>query len=243
MNTTQGVMTLEARKREQTGKAVQKLRQQGNIPAVLYGRGIENKNISIDYKAFEDVYKAAGGSRLIDLTVDSSKPTKVLVQKVQRDPVSGDFVHIDFYQVNMKEKITAEVTVVYVGESKAVKEAGGILIKNADTLKIECLPNDLIDKITVDISSLQTFDDVIRIKDLQLPSGIVIKALPEKVVASVQPPRTEEELKELEEKPEDSVEEVEVAGEKGKEEGEETTEGEKEQEGKPSAESAKEEKK
>jgi large subunit ribosomal protein L25 len=118
----------------------------------------------------------------------------------------------------MTEKINAEVNLNFVGESKAVKELGGILVKNLTAIKIECLPVDLIHEIDVDISPLQTFDDAIRVKHLKLPEAITINEKEDEVIVSVQPPRSEEELKSLEEKVEEKVEEIGQVEEKKEEE-------------------------
>ena len=226
MTSNETIISLQANLREEKGKQVNKLRRANKLPAILYGHDIKNVELCLDYRDFEKVYKKAGGSSLVDLQVDKQKPVKVVIQDVQKDPVSDKYIHIDLRQVKMTEKISAEVVLKFVGESKAVKEAGGILIKNLDAIKIESLPQDLVAEIEIDISSLDTFDDIIRIKDLKLPTGIVVKEKSDEVVANVQPPRTEEELKSLEEAPEEKVEEVEAVREKEEEEGGEEKEGE-----------------
>jgi len=228
MEETNESMTLSAEDRTETRKAVRALRKEGKLPAVLYGHGIKNKMLVINAREFETVYKEKGGSSLIDLNTGDQKPIKVIIQEVQRDPVSGVISHVDFHQVRMTEKISAEAEINFIGVSKAVKESGGVLVKNFDTLKIECLPQDLIHIIDVDISVLETFDDILRVSDIPLPHGITVKASADDVVASVQPPRSEEELKALEETTEEAGEgEPEVVGKEVKEgeEGEEAQEG------------------
>ena len=211
-------MTISAENRTETRKAVRALRKEGKLPAVLYGHGVKNKVLVIDARDFETVYKAKAGSSLIDLKTDDQKPVKVIIQDVQRDAVSGVIEHVDFHQVRMTEKISAEVELNFVGVSKAVKESGGVLVKSFNTLKIECLPQDLVHVIDVDISALETFDDNVRVSDVSLPQGITVKANADEVVVGVQAPRSEEELKALEETPEESSEgEPEVVGEEGKE--------------------------
>ena len=212
------MLKLEARARLAKGKKNQALRQQGMIPAILYGHGVKNIELAIDYRNFEKVYKQAGGSSLVDLAIKDQKPVKVIIQEVQTDPKSGRFIHIDLHQVKMTEKISAEVNLNFVGESKAVKEQGGILVKILSKLYVECLPQDLVHEIQVDISSLQTFDDDIRVKNLKVPQGLTVKENPKEVVATVQPPRSDEELKALEEKPEEKVEEITQVEKKKKEE-------------------------
>ncbi len=218
-------ISLAATVREVTGSSVTNLRRAGTIPAVLYGPQHKSTNIAVSAKDFEKAYRLAGGSSLIDLTVADGKPIKVLAHDIQSDPVSGEIQHIDFYQVDMKKKTTADVGLEFIGESKAVKELGGVLVKGTKTVTIECLPQHLIQHISVDINSLNTFDDIIRIQDLPIPEGVVILDQPSVVVASVQKPRTEAELKALEEEvAAPAAEEAEQAGEKEKAEGEETAE-------------------
>lgn len=214
-------LKITAKVRKELGKKVKLLRENKSIPAVLYGHGIKNIPLIINYNTFEKVYREVGESSLIDLVIDKNAPVKVLIQDLQKDPVNDKIFHVDFHQVKMTEKITTEINLKFIGESRAVKELGGVMVKSLDRIKIECLPNDLIHEIVVDVSSLNTFEDIIRVKDLIKPETITIKEKPEEVVVLVQPPRTEEELKSLEEKPEEKVEEVEKVEEKEKKEGEE----------------------
>ncbi|MBI5765735.1 50S ribosomal protein L25 [Candidatus Falkowbacteria bacterium] len=193
---------LEAKKREITGKKVYSLRQANKIPAVLYGHGTINQNLELDYIAFEKVYQEAGENTIIDLILDGAVPLKVLIAEVQSDPIKGRFFHIDLQQIRMDEKITTAVELKFVGESKSVKEDGGVLIHNLSEIEIRCLPSDLIHEIEVDISSLEKFNDVIIIKDLKLPKNIeIIGHEAEDVVAMVAAPKVEVE----EEKPVEPV--------------------------------------
>jgi large subunit ribosomal protein L25 len=208
---------LAATVRQEKGKQVQSIRTAGGIPAVVYGHNVKNIELTLRYRDFEKIYAEAGSSSLIDLHIEGGKPIKILIQEVQRDPRSGKYIHADFHQVKMTEKINAEITLNFIGESKAVKELGAILVKNLSTISIECLPQDLVHEIPVDISRLQTIDDSIRVSDLPIPSGISIKEKGEEVVANVQPPRSEEELKSLEEKPEEKIEDVSQVEKKKKE--------------------------
>ncbi|MDD5040739.1 MAG: 50S ribosomal protein L25 [Patescibacteria group bacterium] len=225
MTETKETLRLEAQRREITGKGVRTLRGKRQIPAVLYGHGVKNINLVLDERIFESIYKKAGGTSLIDLVVGSDKPIKVLIHDVQRDPLKGNNIHADLYQVKMTERISAEVQLIFTGVSKAVKDLGGTLVKNLDHLKIECLPQDLVHEIAVDITPLSGFEDMIRVKELKLPPGVTVKVDAEDVVAMVEPPRTEEELSALEETAEKAaVSEVEVVGKKEPKEGEETKE-------------------
>ena len=210
---------LSAQTREKMGKKNDSLRREGLIPGALYGRKIKNQLVKVNQKDFEEVFKKAGESTLVDLSVGDQSKTEVLIHEIQKDPVTGEFLHIDFYQIRRGEKIIAKIALDFIGESAAVKNQDGVLIKNYDELEIKCLPKDLIHDIKVDLSKLENLEDAVRIKDLDIPKEIEILADEENTVATVAPPRTAEELEELEEKVEEKVEGVEV--EKGKEKEEE----------------------
>jgi len=183
------------------------------IPAILYGPTISNKMLWVDAVDFSKVYEEAGESTIFDIVLEDNKGKEekhgVLVFDVQYDPIKDTPHHVDFYKVNMKEEITTEVELEFVGESPAVKELGGVLVRNVDEVEVTCLPADLPSSIEVDISSLKTFDDYIYVKDLVVPKGVKIEAEPEMVVAVVSPPRSEEELEKLDEKVEVDIDSVE----------------------------------
>ncbi|MFZ5559813.1 MAG: 50S ribosomal protein L25 [Patescibacteria group bacterium] len=210
-------LELKAQAREEAGRRLKTLREKGFIPAVVYGPGHKPVSIQVNYEDFRKVFDEAGESTLLKLKIQ--KPNSkddmrdVLIHDIAKDPVTDKFIHIDFYQVRMDKVITAEVPLVFEGEAPAVKNLDGVLVKNITEVEVEALPKDLPHEIKVDISSLDSFDKHIRTKDLKLSPGVKILADLEEVIISVEPPRTEEELKELEEKPEVKVEEVEKVGE------------------------------
>lgn len=163
---------LDAQSRSHENGKAKKIRNSGFVPAVVYGFGAGNKNIKVKKHDFEKVFAIAGEFNLVDLSIDGAVPVKAIIKDIQRDGLSGGFVHADFYQVDMTKKITAEIPLHFIGESKAVKELGGTLVKNMDSIEIECLPGDLASHIDVDISKLEDFDQFIRLYDLILPHGI-----------------------------------------------------------------------
>jgi large subunit ribosomal protein L25 len=185
-------------------------RQSGFIPAVIYGSEYENENISLEKISFLRLYKEAGTSNLIELAIDDKAPVKTLVHDIQYDPLTSDIIHIDFFKVNMKEKIHAEIPLKFIGDSVAVIEREGTLITPKTSIEVECLPADLIPELEVDISILDDFEKDIRISDLKVPAGIEIQDDPEEVIAHVEEPRSDEELAELEEEVKEDVEAVEV---------------------------------
>lgn len=209
-------LELKAEIREDAGKKLKSLRKQGIIPAVVYGSGHKPISIQIDYKEFEKVFEQAGESTIIKLKVQSPKlkvdDKNVLIHDIAKDPVSDKFIHLDFYQVRMDKAIKAEVPLVFAGEAPAVKTLEGVLIKNITEIEVEALPKDLPHEIKVDISVLDAFDKHIRVKDLILSQGVKLHLDPEEVIVSVLPPRAEEEIKPVEEKPAEAVE-AELVGE------------------------------
>lgn len=186
--------TLKVQTREIPTKALKTSKKKGKIPAELYGDGQKNQHLFVDEVMLGKVLVAAGESSLIDLIINDGKEIKVLIHDVQKNPITDRTSHVDFYQVDMKHALTVAVPIVFIGESKAVKELEGTLIKNLNEIEISCLPGDLINHIEVDISFLRTFDDIIKVKDLKVPAAITIKADLENVVASVVPHYVEKEV-------------------------------------------------
>lgn len=213
--------SLKAQQRDVFGKKVLTLREQGLVPAVVYGPGGESITVTCALGEFEKIYRDAGESSLVELSLDSGEPVNVLIHEVQQDPVIGRPIHVDFYRVNMAEKLTTHIPLVFIDESKAVKEQGGILVKNIDEIEVRCLPGNLVPEIEVSIAPLTELEASIKIHDIVLPGGIELSSHhdPEDIVALVMPPVSEEELKKMEE--EGAVQapaDVEKSEEKGKKE-------------------------
>lgn len=233
------ILILNAQLRTITGKKVKSLRKQGLIPAVVYGHKTKPRNLSLESLDFQKVYQKVGGGMIklvVDLIrnnskgssqkesieisnkVDKERSVNVLIQAIQTDPLTDKIIHVDFHQVKETEKVIAEIELKFVGESKAVKELNGVLVRNLDKIKVEALPKDLIHEIEVDISKLATFGNVIRISDFKIPLGIKVLEKLNEVVATVQPPQAEE--VKVEEKPEEKIKEIERVGENKKKEAE-----------------------
>lgn len=224
-------INLKVETRDMAGEKVRPGRKAGKIPAVVYGRKLKNQNLWVNYADFLKVYAQAGESTIIELDIDRKNKSNALIHDVQADPISDKFSHIDFFQVRMDEKIETDIPLEFVGESEAVKANGGILVKSLDEIPVECLPADLPSKFEVDISKLKTFDDVIKISDLNISEKVKIQVDPETVVANVAPPRSEEEIAGLSEKVEEDVSKVEGVVKEMPAEGIEAgTEGEKKDE-------------
>ena len=208
------MISLSAKSRKELGKKVKNLRKSGVLPGVLYGPKVQSAPIEVDVKEFEKVFKSAGESSLITLSLGEKK-FMVLIHAVELDPVSQSPVHVDFYQPKLDEEISAMVSLVFEGESLAVKDLGGTLVKNIHELEIRALPQHLIHEIKVDISKLKTFEDKLLVKDLEVPKDIKVLKDPEAIIVfATEPQKVEEELeKPIEEKVED-VEKVEAKKEK-----------------------------
>jgi len=176
---------LAAESRDAKTEKARKLRAAGFIPAVIYGPGVENQVIKIKEVEFSKVFSKAGETHLIELSLNDEKSVKVLTYGVEKNPLKGFVEHVDFLQVNMKEKITVEIPLEFTGESKAVKELGGVLVRTADAVEVECLPDELTDHILVHLSDIETLNDSIKMSDLKLPKGMVLTSTTDETLVSV----------------------------------------------------------
>lgn len=205
--------TLNAESRSIAGRKTDALRSLGKVPAVVYGFGIEPTSITVDRNEFVRVFSSAGNSTVVDLTIDGTKHP-VLIGDIQRDPITNFVTHADFRRVDATRKIEAKIRLELVGESAAVKVLGGTLLQSLEDLEVKSLPDALVSHIEVDISKLATFDDVVRVSDIVVPEGIEVMTDMEMPIASVQAPRSEEEMAALDSAVELDVSKVEVTTEK-----------------------------
>jgi len=210
-------MKLKAKPRELKEKMDAK-----SIPAVIYGPGTENKNLKIDSVSFDKIFAAAGESTLIDLEIEGDVTEKVIIKSIQKNPIKDFIIHADFYKVDMNQKINADVHLEFIGESKAVKEQGAILVKSLDAVSITCLPSNLIDRLEIDLGKLENMGDSLKLSDLVLPEGVELTSEDLSInIASAVEPKVEAEP---------VVEEVVAVEGEEKKEGEETKEGEEKKE-------------
>lgn len=181
------VLKATVRSQDQSAK---KMRKVGFIPAELYGQGKTNVHLQVNAIDFEKAHRKAGESTIVTLDIDGVGQRSVLIHDVQANFLKGFADHVDFYEVNMSETLTATVQLEFVGEPLAVKALGGTLVKVISEVEVECLPKDLPHSIEVNIESLKTFDDQISLQDIKLPSGVSLTAEDLKeLVVKVQPPR------------------------------------------------------
>ena len=205
--------------REVQGKANKRLRRMGIVPGVVYGKGEESTNVQVDTKAFETLYRSAGRTSVVKFLLPGARQsTSGFIKSVQRHPLSGQPVHVDYYLVNLDVEMEVDVPLVFTGEAPAVEETGGTLLHNLSSVHVRALPTNFPHEISVDVSTLVSLDVAIHVKDLNLNRDLVtVLTDGETLVATVVPPRVEEE-------PEPVVEEgEELEGEAA--EGEEGAEG------------------
>lgn len=180
-------LTLKSEKRILFGRKVKQLRKEGLIPANIFGKKVKSEAITVNTKDFREVFEKAGETQIIDL---GGRP--VLVSNLQIDPVTSDYVHIDFRQVDLTEKITAKVPVEIIGESPAEKQSIGTVVQQLNEIEVEALPANLPEKIEIDSSVLTEVDQAIYVKDLKLDNKVTIKTDLESIIVKVEPPIKEE---------------------------------------------------
>ncbi len=184
--------TLTAAGREVTGKAVGRLRRAGRLPAVLFGRGVQSRSVSVDAHEFELLRKHVLRTTLVDLRVDGGAPEPVLVHGVQVHPVTGRPLHVDLFAVKMTEELTVDVPIVLAGAAPAVEKLGGTLVHGVDAIRVRALPDRLPQTFEVSIDGLVDFDATIHVRDLVIPPGATLLSDPDEQVAHVVAPRIEE---------------------------------------------------
>ena len=206
------MLILTAKKRLEAGKGLGKLRTSGFVPGIAYGAGVNSVPIAIAMGDLLKVWKEAGESTLLSLSIADEEPKVVLIRELQRNPLTSKPIHVDFYQIRMDEELEVTVPLEFIGEAPAVREGIGVLVKNLREINIRAFPKDLPHEITVDLSSFQAIDDAIQVQNLSIPKGVSVLVPEDTIVAHIAPMISE---KELEAAPEErTVEEVEVVGEK-----------------------------
>src|SRR6266403_846848 len=186
---------LKAEPRSATGRsAARRLKARGIVPAVVYGGKEKSQSLQVSARDINAMLSHASGENiLVELEIAGEKATRTaLLQEVQHSPVGGDVLHVDFHAISMDEKIQADVPLEPLGVPTGVKNFGGLLEQNLRVLAIECLPRDLPDRITVDISALN-IGDSIHVRDIKLPAGVTAKVQPDLTAFSVVAPVVEEE--------------------------------------------------
>jgi large subunit ribosomal protein L25 len=204
---------LGAQLRSVTGKKVKRLRLQGLMPLVVYGRKSDSVPIQAVTTDVAQAFALSSG-QLIALTIEGeSEPRMVLARDIQRDFITGAYLHADLYQVDITETVQVEVPLAIVGEPHLVDIGEAVLSVVLNSVEIECLPTDIVQSFEVDVSTLVTMDDAIYVSDLDVPDSITVLTDQEEMIARLQYIIEEEEEEEEEEELfglEPSVEDVEV---------------------------------
>jgi large subunit ribosomal protein L25 len=177
-------LALNPSPRSVVGKQVKALRRGGITPLVMYGSKVDAVPLQADSKELARVLKQAGGSRLITVNTGSGSQ-QALARAVQREPISGQILHVDLFAVSMTETINVEVPLVLMGKSPAVDRGEGVLVTGLGSIEIEALPGDLIDNVRVDLGGLNKVGDALHVKDVQVPSTIKILTDPDEMIARV----------------------------------------------------------
>jgi large subunit ribosomal protein L25 len=208
---------LEAEHRDVIGKQVKALRRQGKLPGILYGRGIQPTPILMDLRSISRTLGQLGPSALVTVVLAGEKHL-ALVREKQRDFIRGTLKHVDFQVVSMLEKLHTNVAIEIVGVAPAVKDFNGVLVEGLTEFEVECFPQDLPSKITVDISNLKRIGDSVSVRDLVMPPNVIALEDPDELLVIVTAQAADEEaIEEVEEAEEAEPEVV----EKGKLEEEE----------------------
>ncbi len=186
---------LSAATRDILGKKVRFLRRQGLTPANLYGRNVKSTALQVDTTQLKHTLAKAGKSSLVALKVDSAKrPKMVIIRDIQREPLTGGLLHVDLYQVKMEERIKIEVSLLFVGEASAIRDRGGILVQNMNSVEVECLPANMPHNIEVDLSVLTELDQAVHVKDLSVDEGVTILTDPEQSIVQIARSKVEVEI-------------------------------------------------
>lgn len=178
--------------REVTGKATKQLRNAGVIPANIFGRGEPSQTVQVELAAFERLRRNHEATGVIALKVGKGqKRQTALIRHVQRHPCTGKMLHIDFFRVSLRDRISAKIPLNLTGVAPGVKTEGGILLHLIDALEVECTAGDIVEALEVDISGLEHIDDILHAKDVPLPPNYTLHTEAEEAVVKITPPRLE----------------------------------------------------
>jgi len=213
-------VSILATRRTVTGKHVGALRRSGKLPAILYGRHLEATPITLDLRDASKVLATMTSSSLVNINVEGETHS-ALVREKQRNFVTGVLLHVDFQAVSLTEKLRTTVSIELTGLAPAIKDFNGVVVTNVNQVEVECLPQDLPERITVDVSGLAKIGDAIYVRDLKVDDKVTVLENPDETVVIITAQIAEEVVEEEVAAP--SLEEPEVI-EKGKKEEEEEEE-------------------
>jgi large subunit ribosomal protein L25 len=184
---------LKATTRTEIGKAVAHLRKAGQVPAVVFGHGLDSVSVTLDAHEFEQLRRKVHSSTIISLEIDGKDNRRVMVHGFQIDPRSRQLLHVDLFALKSGEEVTVEIPLRTTGESYAVVRLGGTLLHTVDRVRVRALPEKLPETLEISIESLIDFETAIHLRDVALPEGVALLADPDEVVVKVAPPHVVEE--------------------------------------------------
>ncbi len=200
-------LNVKASQRDVLGKKTRFLRREGTTPTHLFGHGIDSLSLQCDTAKLQRIIARAGMTRLIALDVEGDKqPRSVFIREIQREPCSGELLHVDFYQVMRTEKIRVDVPIILIGEAPAMKEKGRTLTHSLTSLSVESLPDKLPPQREVDLNPLEEVEQAVFVRDIILGSDVTVITDPDQMVVKVSEARVvEEEVVAEEEVPEEEL--------------------------------------
>ena len=163
--------------------------REGKLPAIVYGHNTEPTPLTLDRIEFQKVFVKSGRTHLVDLVIDGNRTEKVLVREIQTHPRRQGPIHVDFYQVNLQERIEVEVPVHVVGESAPVKQGDGDVLQPMHSIRVECLPTEIPEDFEVDITLLDEIGAELRVSDIKVRTGVTVLDDPEELVVKIVPKR------------------------------------------------------
>lgn len=218
-------ITVDAR--SVTGKHTRRLRSAGIVPGVLFGKTAGSVAVQLDAKALDALYREAGRTSIVQISVAGGRPTSAVIKSLQRHPLSGKALHVDFFAPDLTHEMTVEVPITFSGVPPAIEATGGFLDTAINTLRVKALPSDLPHELQVDLTPLVDLDSAIHVSDIVVADNVTVLSDPDDIVARVLPPRVEEEPEPVVVEGEEGVEGAEGAeGAEGEGETGETAAGE-----------------
>jgi large subunit ribosomal protein L25 len=179
-------LKLKASKRTVLGKNTGALRKQGITPIHVFGNGIESLALQCDSSEIKKIILHGGTTRLIEIGIEDEKlPRSVFIREIQRNSMNGQILHVDFYQFNKKEKMTAEIPIIFIGEAPASKSRVNMIEHQLTHIEIEALPDNMPRHIEVDISNLKEAGDIIHVKDIKFDKDVSTTADPDQIIIKV----------------------------------------------------------
>ena len=188
-NEIMDIITLNAVTRKPEKHQAKKLRKEAKIPGVIYGKGNDPIPVTVDDKEFVKVFRVAGENSIVDLKVDDKDVKKIIIQHISQHPVTEKVMSVDFKEVDMKKKIKAKIPLKMVGVAPAVKDFSGLFLVKKHEIEVECLPNELVHELEVDISGLLNIGDNIHVGDVKLPGSFELIDAEDLMIAQVVMPK------------------------------------------------------